>query len=68
MEVCQVLPRAISEMYIRGRVSVTYVTCNGLVALWIGIYTSVKSVTLVRECQLDGRPEVDGYNVPMAQF
>lgn len=33
MEVCQVLRRAISEMYIRGRASVTYVTCNdGLAA------------------------------------
>ena len=73
MEVCQVLRRAISEMYIRGRASVTYVTCNGLagVTLRIGIYTPRKignsRSRMLARC-FDRRPEVDEYNVPMAQF
>lgn len=70
MEVCQVLHHTISEMYVRGRVSVTYVTRNGLAAVArYGLeFTRRCKTVLVRECQLDGKPEVDGYNVSVAQF
>lgn len=55
--ICQVLRRSISEMYIRGRASVTYVTRYGLAAhrrapsSWD--LHAVKSVTLVWACQFD---------------
>lgn len=56
--ICQVLRRTISEMYIRERASVTYVTRHGLAATVVrpsswDLHAAVKSVTLVQACQLD---------------